>query len=232
LTAGRMVYRKTSAEQCRLDQRRNDILSAAQGIVRQQGFGAAKIRSVAEAGGVSVGSVYSYFPDVDTLHVEVFAACAGKELATVHAAVGGSADPAAKLRRLVRIFATRALAAPRLSWALLAEPVSPAVERQRLAYRQQYVRLIAEIVDSGVRAGTFPAQSVPTTSRALVGAISESLVGPLNPVRSEVPLLTDDTVEYITLFCMRAAGVAPAWRHPLADSTTNSDRAAYEGVPR
>lgn len=204
------MYRKTSGEQGRLDQRRHDILSAAQRIVRQQGFGGAKIRAVAEAAGVSVGSVYSYFPDIQALHGEVFAGFAGRELATVQAAVDGPADAAAQLRRLVEIFATRALAAPRLSWALLAEPVSPAVERQRLAYRQQYVQLTAEIVDRGVLAGTFPPQSVLTTSRALVGAIAESLVGPLNPIRSEAPQLTDDTGEEITVFCMRAAGVAPA----------------------
>jgi AcrR family transcriptional regulator len=235
-----MVYRKTSGEQCRLDQRRADILSAAQRIVRQQGFGGAKIRPVAEAAGVSVGSVYSYFPDVQALHGEVFAEFAGRELVTVQAEVDGAGDPAAQLRRLVQIFATRALAAPRLAWALLAEPVSPAVERQRLAYRQEYVRLAAQIVDRGVLAGTFAPQSVLTTSRALVGAISESLVGPLNPLRSEVPQLSDDTVEDITVFCMRAAGVAPAARHDrqhrsaasgsVPSDSVPSESAAYEGA--
>jgi AcrR family transcriptional regulator len=227
-----MVYRKTSGEQYRLDQRRSDILSAAQRIVRQQGFAGAKIRPVAEAAGVSVGSVYSYFPDLQALHGEVFAAFAGKELATVQAAVDGPADPAAKLRRLVEIFATRALAAPRLSWALLAEPVSPAVERQRLDYRRQYVRLSADIIDRGVLAGTFAPQSVLTTSRALVGAISESLIGPLNPLGSAAPLLSEDTVEDITAFCMRAAGVAPATRHQPEQSSPTPDRdpATYEGA--
>jgi AcrR family transcriptional regulator len=225
-----VVYRKTSGEQHRLDQRRADILSAAQRIVRQQGFAAAKIRPVAEASGVSVGSVYSYFPDVETLHVEVFTAWAGKELATVQAAVDGSADPAAKLRRLVQIFATRALAAPRLSWALLAEAVFPAVERQRLAYRQQYVRLSAAIVERGVLAGSFAPQSVLTTSRALVGAISESLIGPLNPLQPDSPMLTEDMVEDITLFCMRAAGVVAPSPDPLTDRGTSSVQTAHEGA--
>ncbi len=228
-----MVYRKTPNEQSRLDRRRDDILSAAQRIVRQYGFSAAKIRPVAVASGVSVGSVYSYFQDVETLHAEVFAACAGKELAAVEAGLATATDAAGRLRLLVQMFATRALAAPRLSWSILFEPVSPTVERQRLAYREQYVRLTAEIIERGVLTATFPPQSVLTTSRALVGAISESLVGPLNPIQTEFPQLTDAVVEDITQFCIRASGAGPHGpRIPLDDSSTPGRTAAYEGAGR
>src|SRR6267142_2013286 len=45
---------------------------------------------------------------------------------------------AATLANGVETFARRALAGRRLAWALLAEPVDPVVEAERLAFRRAY----------------------------------------------------------------------------------------------
>ena len=41
----------------------------------------------------------------------------------------------------LRTFAERALRAPTMAWALIAEPVDPTVDQARLDYRQRYARL-------------------------------------------------------------------------------------------
>ena len=41
---------------------------------------------------------------------------------------------------MLATFARRALRNPRLAWALIAEPVDPLVDAERLAYRERYAR--------------------------------------------------------------------------------------------
>ena len=55
-------------------------------------------------------------------------------------------------------FAERALRRPRLAWALIAEPVDPLVDAERLAYRARYAALIAEALSQGIAAGELPEQ--------------------------------------------------------------------------
>ncbi len=50
---------------------------------------------------------------------------------------GGSAA-AARIAAAVETFARRALRGRRLAWALIAEPVDPAVEAERLVFRRAY----------------------------------------------------------------------------------------------
>ena len=69
----------------------------------------------------------------------------------------------------------------RLAWALLAEPVDPAVEAERLHFRHSYRDLMAEVIAEGIEAGELPAQDVDATAAALIGAIGETMLGP--PVR-------------------------------------------------
>ncbi|HEV2769138.1 MAG TPA: hypothetical protein VGV40_03015 [Solirubrobacteraceae bacterium] len=76
-------------------------------------------------------------------------------------------------------FARRALRAPRLAYALLAEPADPTVEAERLLFRCAYAESFAAVLDEGIADGHLPSQDVDLTAAALVGAIGEALVGPL-----------------------------------------------------
>ncbi len=57
---------------------------------------------------------------------------------------------------MLATFAERALRNPRLAWALIAEPVDPLVDAERLAYRSRYAALIAEGLRAGIAAGELP----------------------------------------------------------------------------
>lgn len=53
---------------------KNEIVSAALGVAKRDGTSALGIRQVASACGISVGTIYNYFPDKAALVIEVTAA--------------------------------------------------------------------------------------------------------------------------------------------------------------
>lgn len=210
-----MAYRKTDRELGRLRQRRDMMVAAACVVVQRAGFGAAKARDVADEAGVSVGSLYSNFDDLDALHAEVFRLLAERELRRVARDVEAAAGPRDALAKLIRGFGARSLAAPMVAWALLLEPASPMIEALRLRYRGDYSDLAASIIRDGVEAGDFDRQAVEVSAPSVIGAIAEALVRPLDPVirlrqaRSDGPAAGMDLIEEIVRFCLRAVGATP-----------------------
>ncbi|MFJ9927539.1 MULTISPECIES: TetR/AcrR family transcriptional regulator [Streptomyces] len=187
-------------------------MHAAHALVARKGFAGAKVAAVAEACGVSAGSLYSYFGSRDELLAQVFRRAAGRELAAVRGAVDAApADPEARLKAFADTFTRRALRGRRLAWSLLFEPVSPVVERERLVYRREYAQLCEGVIRDGVAAGLFARQNAAIAASAAIGAISEALVGRLSPEvarKAEVP--DEQLVAEIRDFCLRALGRTPS----------------------
>src|SRR5213594_2080101 len=121
-----MPYRATERTEARRTATRERIVRAAHELVAGGGFGAASVAAVARRAGVATGSVYRHFPSKGELFAEVFRRAAQRE---VDALAG------LDLAACVETFVRRALAAPVRAYALIAEPVDPAVERERLRFR-------------------------------------------------------------------------------------------------
>ena len=100
----------------------------------------------------------------------------------------------------VEAFARRALAGPVLAYALLAEPVDPAVEAERLRFRIGYRDAFARVLDDGARAGELRPHDTRTVAAALVGALGEALVGPL----SAASPLKEGLIITLVQFCEEA----------------------------
>jgi AcrR family transcriptional regulator len=175
-----MPYRKTErTEKVRLEDRAA-ILAAARALIERGGYAAASMSAIAQRAGLATGTLYRHFPSRAGLFAELFREVASREVAAMaRAAVGRTA--AQRLSRAVRTFALRALRRRRLAFALLAEPVDPAIEAERLAFRAAYREVFAGIVRDGVRSGELPRQDAELAGAALVGAVGEALVGPLSP---------------------------------------------------
>src|SRR5262249_60197594 len=108
----------------------------------------------------------------------------GEAASRAPAAVGEAAADGGSIERLeavVATFARRALRHRRLAWALVYEPVDPLVDAERLVYRREYCRHMAALLRAAIAAGEIPDQNAELSAAALVGAIAESLVGPLSP---------------------------------------------------
>jgi AcrR family transcriptional regulator len=176
-----MPYRPTDRTEARRLATRERIVSAALAQVAEGGYRSAGVQAVAARAGVAVGTVYRHFPSKGDLFAEAFRRASQRELDVVISVSepDGRTAPE-RVAAGVEAFARRALAGPVLAFALLAEPVDPAVEAERLRFRTGYRDAFARVLEDGVRDGELRPHDTRTVAAALVGALGEALVGPLS----------------------------------------------------
>jgi AcrR family transcriptional regulator len=206
-----VAYRPTDRTEARRAEVRERISVAARELIAEGGYVAAQVAPVAERAGVAVGTVYRHFPSKSDLFAEVFRDASQHEVDAMREAAGTDPDAPAvdRVAAGIETFARRALAGRRLAWALLAEPVDPAVEAERLHFRRSYRDVLAEVLAGGVASGELPEQDPEATAAALVGAIGESLVGPLSPAHQGEGD-NEAAISSLVDFCIRAIGKEPA----------------------
>lgn len=201
-----MAYRETVRVKERKAAQQLALLRAAEALVREHGFSGLTIQALATRAGVGVGTVYRYYRAKDELAAEVFRLATEREVAAVAAAIAGEGTVAQRLCETVDVFARRAMQAPQLAWALIAEPAAPAVDAVRLTYRQAYADVFEAFVEEAILAQDLPPQNAKVVAAALVGAMAEALVGPL--AGTLVALQPDDQIiEQLQHFCARAIGL-------------------------
>ncbi|MFB6815947.1 TetR/AcrR family transcriptional regulator [Streptomyces sp. NPDC056347] len=205
-----MAYRSTARTEATRLAHRERLLDAARQLLAEGGYPAASISALARRAGVATGSVYNHFASKQELLAAVFRHVAGHELDAVRAAVEARSGAPEQLRALVEVFSYRALRSPRTAWALLAEPVDPLVDQERLVYRRGYHALAGTIISAGVRTGELPPQDVELSAAAVIGAVGEALLGPLSPVAERDGPGARPVVESITALCLRAVGARDA----------------------
>lgn len=185
-----MPYRPTERTEARRLAARERIVGAAHELIAAGGYRAASIAAVAARAGVATGSVYRHFPSKAGLFAEVFRRASQREVDAVGAAIAVGGVVAG-----VETFARRALRGRRLAWALLAEPVDPAVEAERLVFRRAFRDAFAAAMPDHVAERELVAA-------ALVGAIGEALVGPLCATAQERD--EDALIAALVTFSLRA----------------------------
>ena len=125
--------------------------------------------------------MYRHFASKAELSTEAFRRASARELAVVGEVTADDGRPAReRIAAGVEAFSRRALAAPKRAYALIAEPVDPAVEAERLVFRRGYRDVFMRTLDDGIKAGEFDPHDTETVAAALVGALGEALVGPLS----------------------------------------------------
>jgi AcrR family transcriptional regulator len=168
-----MAYRPTPRTEARRAEIRGRIVRAALELIRHGGYREASVAAVAAGAGVATGTVYRYFPSKSELFAEVFRVASQHEVDAVAEAMSVPGSAIDRVAAGIETFARRALRGRRLAWALLAEPVDPAVEAERLVFRQAYARVFSASLREGVAEGELPPQEPEFTAIALVGAIGE-----------------------------------------------------------
>ncbi|MDJ0393919.1 TetR/AcrR family transcriptional regulator [Rhodococcus sp. G-MC3] len=206
-----MPYRRTSAVQARLDAGREKLFASAIDVLSVHGYKGLSIASVAAAAGVSAGSVYTHFENKSDLLVAIFREVCGREVRAVASASATSAAGTVveRVTAIVETFAGRAMKNRTMAYALLAEPVEPAVDAERLVFRRSFTGAIAGAITAGIAAGEIPEQNVELAAVGLVGAVGEILVGPLSPDRALSPEHDPaaDVVPDLVSFALRSLGV-------------------------
>jgi AcrR family transcriptional regulator len=187
---------------------RERLLTAARELIEEGGYGAASVIAIAARAGVAAGTLYRHFASKEELFVEVFRFVCEREERAMRAAAAqmpAGASAAQRLETVLASFAQRALRNPRLAWALIAEPVDPRVDAERIAYRERYAALIAEGLRAGIAASELPAQNAELTAAALVGGCGEALVGPLSRLAATGPAAVEN-IEALKPYVHRAVG--------------------------
>jgi AcrR family transcriptional regulator len=192
---------------------RERLIRAAREVLERGGYAGASVIAIAERAGVSAGALYRHFPSKAELFVEVLRTAGEGELDEMQAAANQAETVVGRLEAVVSTYAKRALQNRRLAWALVYEPVDPVVDAERLVYRRNYCRGMAALLRHGIAAGELPNENPDLTAAALVGVISETLVGPLSPIGGDTAS-DAEIVASLVRFCRRAVGVrdVPALR--------------------
>jgi AcrR family transcriptional regulator len=196
-------YRPTERTEARKAATRERIVAAAIDQLAAGGYASAGVQTVAERAGVATGTVYRHFDSKSALFAEAFRRAASREL-EVFAQVTHDDGRGARERigAAVEAWARRALAEPTRAYALLAEPVDPAVEAERLAFRRGYRDVLVGAMREGIERGELPPHDTETVGAALIGAIAEALVGPLSPTTRDGG--SEALIASLVGFCIRA----------------------------
>ena len=191
---------------------RERILACAHARVAEGGFASLTMQALAEDAGIATGSLYRHFSGKGELAAEVFSNACRIEVEALAAVLRGPGSASQRLAAGLEQFAARAWHSRRLAFALIAEPVEPEVDEQRLLFREAYAELFVDLLDEGVRGGEFRVEQVSLVAACLVGAIAEALVGPLSPPAraardAGLPAADLATVsQALITFCLRAVG--------------------------
>jgi AcrR family transcriptional regulator len=208
-----MAYRRTPAVEARLGRTRQAILRAARRAVAEHGLTGVGVTSVAADAGVSVGTVYRYFDHKTALLREVVDDVCSREIEVVAKLAATPTDPTERFVAAVDGFARRAVASGEVAYAVIAEPAPAEVETTRVRHRRDLAAVFAAIIADGVATGDFPSQDPDLAATAIVGAVSEVIVGPLAPaVRrgTEVEAVLAQTVALACRAVIGHSGPPPA----------------------
>ncbi len=206
-----MAYRQTEKTKARQQEVHQAIIDATLALLTKNGFAAVSIRAVAKQAGMATGSVYKHFASKAELCAKVFRLASEKELARVVAETQGKENPTLRLQKSVRGFSERAIKQPKLSYALIAEPVDTSVDAERIKLRQDYANAFAALIKQGIALREFVDQQADVSAAALVGIISETLVVPLSRQNTKLPAKRQaELIQSIEALCLRAlCGNAP-----------------------
>ncbi|MCI1693145.1 TetR/AcrR family transcriptional regulator [Aneurinibacillus aneurinilyticus] len=199
-----MAYRRTPKIETRLAETRDRILQSAIQLIAANGYKATSMGAIAAEAGVSTGLLYRYFSSKSEIFNEVFQQISTREIAACWAAASTGTTSRDRLTRVLDTFSRRAFRERRLAWAMLIEPVDEHLDAERLRFRTPYRDIFSSLLREAVAAGEIPPLAVEVVASAIVGAVVESLTGPLSTVTERDE--EDRVVETLTHFCLQAVG--------------------------
>ena len=205
-----MPYRRTENVVRRLAARHDAIVQAAGALAAEAGINAVQIAPVSQRAGVATGTVYRYFPSKTDLVAALVAAVSEREIGAMRRAADAAPGPLSALAAAITTYAARALESRKLAFALIAEPVDAAADEARLAFRAALTAELGKRLYAAIGTGNVPEQDIAVAAPALTGALIEGLIGPLAAELSDDAGKHRDAVQTLTLFALRAVGVADA----------------------
>lgn len=123
------------------------IVEAAEVLLRRAGLDGFNTNAVAELAGVSIGSLYQYFPDKDALMAEIVRRDGARFLASLREVVTAPDLPAkAALHALIERAVAHQLDDPTLAAIIDGEQARLPLEEEDAALRREIVGLVATVL--------------------------------------------------------------------------------------
>jgi AcrR family transcriptional regulator len=216
-----MPYRRTENVARRLAARRAAIVAAAREAASEGGMAAVQIAPVAQRAGIAAGTVYRYFPAKTDLVAALLAELSEREIGALRRAAAAAPGPLSALAASIMTFAARALRNRRLAFAAIAEPVDAELDAAQLAFRKSLAAEFTDRIAAAVAGGHLPEQDSTLAAAALVGLLTEGLIGPLAP---DAAGREHAVVQSLALLALRALGVADARARGVVVQTVISDQ--------
>ena len=165
------------------------ILEAAARILESLGFVGFNTNAVAELAGVSIGSLYQYFPSKDALIVELIRRERTKLSIHIFEAIqqNDAADLKEKLRLIIQAAVQHQLSRPQLARTLefASELIGKDIEESELQYELETI--VSDLfMHSGVSHAQIVAQDVIALSKGMINAAGIAGESDLNNLQQRV----------------------------------------------
>lgn len=191
----------------RPEERPRELLDAALCVFAERGYRNARLEEVAEAAGVTKGTIYHYFATKEDLLCRAIAEHHAQAFGELEAIVAGEpATASARIRRLVRWTVGEMGSAQRNVLRLLLQGIAhevPTVHRQWLATGPfKAARLLAGLVREGQRGGEFRGDvNADVAARTLLSGLLLQMVwqpdaAAATSAPSDEQRLIDDAVDF------------------------------------
>lgn len=160
------------------EEKRGHILAAAAEVFARRGFGEATVDEIAAAAGVGKGTIYLYFPGKRGLFLAMLAWKAAQAKTELERAVQEAPGAVAGLRAIIAThlqIARRYIILAAVSAKGLG-PVDEGLQQAAMAFRRDYLAVIASHMERAMASGEFAPGDPFLTATALLGALNSVAV--------------------------------------------------------
>jgi AcrR family transcriptional regulator len=149
------------------------IIDAAMALIAERGLAAVTISEVAKGAGVARQTVYNHFADVDAIVLAVQHRHDPTSVAQIEALLETAATPTQKVELYVR----HAIASHESSGGAMAlrSSLGPQAREELEAHRAAATEFLAAIIETGVKDGSFSANTDPGICAALINGMLSAL---------------------------------------------------------
>jgi len=179
------------------------VLRVTRELIGEGGWGAAQISVIASRSDLATGSIYRYFDSKVDLCVQVLAKVSEREAQVVAEIIDSDGEATSRLRDAVAMFVRRAARAPRLAYALIAEPCEAELDEARLKYRDALAGQFARLIAEGIRRGELIDMPPDVLSTCVIGAMMEPLIRPLARAVSHPMAEIETLAGQVATVCVR-----------------------------
>jgi AcrR family transcriptional regulator len=167
---------------------KHKIIAATAKIIADKGLDKITVDDIAQEADVAKGSIYFHFESKDKLLVDAVKTIARQRITKIRNALKGISSPTKKLKKLFSANNQMLKTDPDsflMNYALLLSSHNKLKKRVAAQYLQDYIYLVEEILEEGIRKREFKDIDAASVAASLV--LSNDMTGIINFPDSKIP---------------------------------------------